>query len=103
MKPAVARSRYALANTHITMPKNHIMYSNVTGRPYTSVEEIRKFLPLQMTKSVQWHSVITNIHLDEGCNQFIECGAMGSQSAMVKLILDDKTDLAFCSSNQNKS
>ena len=51
------------------------------------MEEIRKFLPLQMTKPAQWHSVITNIHLDKGCNQFIECGAMRSQSAMVKFVL----------------
>lgn len=103
MKPALAQFRKTLASTHITFPRDHVVYSNVTGRPYTSVKEIRKLLPMQMVKPVKWHSTITNIHLEEGCNQFIECGAMRSQSSMVKLILDDKTGLKFYSSDQKES
>lgn len=103
MKPAVTRFRKSLISTNITFPRDHVVYSNVTGRPYTSVEEIRKLLPIQMAKPVKWHSTITNIHLDEGCSQFIECGAMRSQSSMVKLIFGDKKGLTFYSSDQKES
>ena len=103
MKPAMARFRKTLLSTHITFPRDHVVYSNVTGRPYTSVKEIRKLLPMQMVKPVKWHSTITSIHLEEGCNQFIECGAMRSQSSMVKLILGDKAGLTFYSSDQKES
>lgn len=104
MMPAMASFKQALAKTRIKMPREYIVYSNVTGRPYRSVYDIRTFLSLQMIKPVQWHSVISSIHFDEGCDHFLECGAMRSQSAMVKLILkDDVDDLQFFSSDKNKS
>eukprot|EP00985_Skeletonema_marinoi_P024812 scaffold17596_cov133-Skeletonema_marinoi.AAC.2 len=99
MMPAVNEFRRALARTGIQMPRHHLVYSNVTGRPYQSVAEIRKLLPLQMTKPVQWQATIEHIHFKEGCNRFVECGAMRSQSAMVKLILADHQDLKFYSSD----
>ena len=98
------RFKEALARTHIEMPRECLVYSNVTGRPYKSVEEIRTFLPLQMIKIVQWYSTIRSIYFEEGCNSFIECGAMRSQSAMTKLILKDDVDsLEFLSSDKNEN
>jgi malonyl CoA-acyl carrier protein transacylase/acetyltransferase-like isoleucine patch superfamily enzyme len=99
MMPAVNEFRRVLARTCIQMPRHHLVYSNVTGRPYKSVAEIRKLLPLQMTKPVQWQATIEHIHFKEGCNKFVECGAMRSQSAMVKLILPNHQDLKFYSSD----
>ena len=104
MKPAMASFKQALAKTRISMPREYIVYSNVTGLPYRSVDDIRTFLPLQMIKPVQWHSVIKSIHFEEGCNHFVECGATRSQSATVKLILnDDVDDLEFFSSDEKKN
>ena len=99
MLPAIAKFKLALAKIDIKMPKEHIVYSNVTGAPYTSVNDVRTFLPLQMIRPVQWHSIIQNIHLEEGCRHFVECGPMRTQSAMVKLILADAVDLQFSSSD----
>lgn len=104
MKPALKRFKQVLASTQIEMPRENLVYSNVTGRPYASVEEIRSFLPLQMIKPVQWHSTIHSIYFEEGCKSFIECGAMRTQSAMVKLVLKDEEDsLEFLSSDKNKN
>lgn len=89
MKPAVRRFREALMNTQVTLPRDYIVYSNVTGKPYSSADEIRKYLILQMTNPVKWHEIVTNLHTDERCTQFIECGGMNSLSTMTRLILDN--------------
>ncbi len=103
MKPALAKFKSILANTKITMPRDHIVYSNVTGRPYTSVKEIRKLLPLQMIKPVMWHSTVKNIHVDERCKKFIECGATQTQSKIVKMILRNEDNIEVISfDNVNK-
>jgi malonyl CoA-acyl carrier protein transacylase len=114
----MAKFKDALKNTAIEMPTRHIVYSNVTGKasikislniigvviklhniltlnnmhqiqPYTSVDEIRTLLPLQMIKPVQWHTTIRRIYFDEDCKRFLECSATGILTTMVKLILGD--------------
>jgi len=83
------------------MPRKYIAYSNLKGKPYTSVDDTRKYFPLQMIKPVQWHSVVTNMHMVEGCRPSIECGAMRSLSDMVKLFLEDTANVEFFSSDEN--
>ena len=42
----------ALKGIEIKLPENYLVYSNVTGLPYASTNEIRKLLPVQMISSV---------------------------------------------------
>lgn len=94
MKPAQMRFKKALANVEITLPTDVLVYSNVTGRPYRSVEEIRELLSLQISSPVEWHDTILDMVENEGISRFIECGPMNTLSKMVALILPD-----FSSSN----
>lgn len=47
--------------------------SNVTARPYQSVEEIRKLLPIQISRPVQWTQTMEFL-TNEGANQVLEVG-----------------------------
>lgn len=55
MAPAVPKLREILDSVHIKMP-NFPVYSNVTGLPYGSMDEIRTGLALQVTHPVLWGS-----------------------------------------------
>lgn len=60
MRPAVAELEAVLRNTDIQVP-NFCVYSNVTGLPYQSVEEIRTGLALQLTKPVLWEDTMCDM------------------------------------------
>ncbi len=77
----------ALKSIKIILPKDVLVYSNISGRPYASAEEIRKMLPLQITSPVQWHKTISDMSRNEGIKKFIECGPQNSLSKMLPLIL----------------
>jgi (acyl-carrier-protein) S-malonyltransferase len=52
MKTAARKFEDALKSINIKLPGNCLVYSNVTGRPYSSVDEIRRLLPYQITQPV---------------------------------------------------
>ena len=85
MEPAVATLRSVLEGLQIHSPKIPV-YSNVTGRPYTSVSEIRECLALQVTRPVLWETVVRNMIQDHAGIQFCEIGPGKQLKAMLRRI-----------------
>eukprot|EP00966_Prymnesium_polylepis_P090004 2084094-Prymnesium_polylepis.1 len=54
----------------IQMPSITV-YSNVTGKPYTSVEEIKKLLVRQLLEPVMWEQGIKEL-ITSGHSQYVE-------------------------------
>lgn len=74
----------ALDNTAFTDAKIPV-YSNVTGNPIQSSEEIRIALKEQLTAAVRWESSIRNMIAD-GADNFIEIGPGKVLQGLVKRI-----------------
>lgn len=74
----------ALDNTAFTDAKIPV-YSNVTGNPIQSSEEIRTALKEQLTAAVRWESSIRNMIAD-GTDNFIEIGPGKVLQGLVKRI-----------------
>lgn len=85
MQPAVAKLQSVLQNIHIELPKIPV-YSNVTGRPYTSVGEIRDCLALQVTRPVLWETLVRNMITDYPSIRFHEVGPGKQLKAMLRRI-----------------
>ena len=66
----------------LTLPTDFLLYSNVTGTPYTSVEEIRRLLRKQIIEPVQWQHTIQEMTIEGKVTKFYECGPMNSLSRM---------------------
>ena len=60
MAPAQRALEAALAEAPLRMPRMPV-YSNVTGRPYTSVEEMRQLLGQQLTAGVRWEHTMRHM------------------------------------------
>jgi [acyl-carrier-protein] S-malonyltransferase len=60
MEPAVAQLKAFLKDVDIREPVVPV-YSNVTGLPYASVDEIREGLALQITSPVLWSATISHM------------------------------------------
>eukprot|EP01029_Cantina_marsupialis_P019073 TRINITY_DN4435_c0_g1_i1.p1 TRINITY_DN4435_c0_g1~~TRINITY_DN4435_c0_g1_i1.p1 ORF type:complete len:393 (+),score=144.02 TRINITY_DN4435_c0_g1_i1:140-1180(+) len=82
MSPASDALRKALDGVKITMPKIDV-YSNVTAKPYSSVEEIRATLVRQLVEPVQWEKSMKNL-IASGINEFVELGPRAQLKAMMK-------------------
>lgn len=76
----------------ITLPEDKLVYSNVTGRPYKSAEEIKQNLKRHITSPVLWHSTVNSLVQEERVTTFIECGPMSVLSKTVQAILRDGSD-----------
>lgn len=76
----------------MTLPTDKLIYSNVTGRPYKSVEEIRQNLKKHIVSPVLWHSTIQSLIEEEGVSTFLECGPMTVLSKTVEAIVKDGSD-----------
>lgn len=61
------------------------IYSNVTGEPMTTVDEIKERLSEQMTSSVKWHQTMENM-LASGTESFLEPGPGSQLKSMMKRI-----------------
>lgn len=73
MKSAVPKLESALRSAPLRLPAITV-YSNVTGKPYSSVEEIRQLLAEQVVRPVQWLSTINNMIGAHGVEGFAEVG-----------------------------
>jgi [acyl-carrier-protein] S-malonyltransferase len=60
MAPAQRALEAALAEAPLRMPRVPV-YSNVTGRPYTSIEEMRQLLGQQLTAGVRWEHTMRHM------------------------------------------
>ena len=58
MKPAQKALERALKDITIQFPERYLVYSNVKGSPYCSVEEIRILLVKKLVKPVQCHTIM---------------------------------------------
>jgi [acyl-carrier-protein] S-malonyltransferase len=88
MMPAAEEMARELQRYEWQMPECQVI-SNVTGRPYTSVEEMWEQLPRQLYNPVQWLEGVTFM-LQHRVKAFIE---MGPQNVL-KNIMGDITDQA---------
>ena len=85
MQPAVEKIRSVLDTLQINTPRIPV-YSNVTGKPYTSVDEIRECLAQQVTRPVLWDSVIQNMASDYFKARFCEVGPGKQLKAILRRI-----------------
>ena len=74
----------ALAEADVQMPSIKV-YSNVTGKPYTSVEEIKELLKRQMLEPVKWEQGTKDL-ITMGCSQYVEPGPGKQLKAMMRRI-----------------
>ncbi len=72
MKPAVAALEQVLQQVNIKPPRLPV-WANVTARPHTGPEEIRRLLARQVVEPVQWEQTVRNL-LADGCDRFYEIG-----------------------------
>ena len=84
MEPARKKLAEAIANTHFSEPICPV-YQNVDAKAHTNVEEIRSNLISQLTAPVRWTQIIQNM-LNDGTNQFVECGPGNVLQGLVKKV-----------------
>jgi [acyl-carrier-protein] S-malonyltransferase len=84
MQPAAEAMRAALATTTIRPPRVAVV-ANVTARPVTEPEEIRRLLVEQVTGTVRWRDCVAFM-AEQGADKFIECGAGKVLTGLLKRI-----------------
>ena len=83
MSPALERFSDAVNRTPLVMPSIPI-YSNVTAKPFTNVEDMRELVIKQLMHTVSWNELINNMRSDyPGCS-FVECGPARQLHAMLR-------------------
>ena len=87
MTAAGAALSKVLDEADIQMPSIHV-YSNVTGKPYTSVDEIKALLKRQLLEPVKWEQG-TNDLIALGHAQYVEPGPGKQLKAMMRRICPD--------------
>lgn len=83
MSPAIEQFTEAVNKTPLQLPSLPV-YSNVTGQPYSSVDNIRSILIKQLTSCIVWDKVITNMMKDFPQCSFVECGPGRQLTYLVK-------------------
>lgn len=81
--PAAAAFRAAVRRTPMRLPARAV-YSNVTGRPYASVAEIKARLVEQLTTQVQWAATLESLIRERRAAAFFELGPQKQLQAMMK-------------------
>jgi len=89
--PLMQAAQEALSKTldaaDIKMP-SIMVYSNVTGKPYESVEQIRAQLKRQLLEPVMWEQGTKHL-VALGCTQYVETGPGKQLKAMMRRIDPD--------------
>jgi [acyl-carrier-protein] S-malonyltransferase len=83
MQPAAEAMRQALAGVTIHAPACPVV-ANVTARPVSSPDDIRRLLVEQVTGRVRWRECVTWMAGEGGVTRFLEVGAGKQLSGMVK-------------------
>ena len=84
MQPAADVMREALAAVAIQTPVVPVI-ANVTARPVTEAETIRRLLVEQVTGSVRWRESVLFMK-EQGITQLVECGSGSVLAGMTKRI-----------------
>ncbi|HJR64706.1 MAG TPA: ACP S-malonyltransferase [Gemmatimonadaceae bacterium] len=88
MAVATAGLRAALDEATIESPAFPV-YSNVSGRPATSLDDLRTLLLDQLVSPVKWIDVVTNIAADHPGALFVEVGPGSVLTGLVRRIVPD--------------
>ena len=92
MRPAADAMQDALAQTAIAAPIVPIV-ANVTARPTTDPEEIRRLLVAQVTGTVRWRECVTFM-ADAGVTRFVEVGAGKVLTGLLKRLAPGASGIA---------
>ncbi|WP_424963727.1 ACP S-malonyltransferase [Ekhidna sp.] len=84
MEPAREELADAIQNTNFNDPKCPV-YQNVDAKGYSSVDDIKKNLVLQLTSPVRWTQSVQNMIAD-GASSFTECGPGKVLQGLVKKV-----------------
>ena len=84
MKNATNEMKSIILETEFKDPTHNII-SNVTAKPVSSSDQIKKLLIEQIEKPVRWRESVLNM-IGSGINQFIEVGPGKVLSSLVKRI-----------------
>jgi [acyl-carrier-protein] S-malonyltransferase len=87
MQAASEKLAKTLDEAEIKMPSIAV-YSNVTGKPYESVEEIKTLLKRQLLEPVRWEQGTQHL-VTIGCKQYVEAGPGKQLKAMMRRIDQD--------------
>ncbi|HEY0052086.1 MAG TPA: ACP S-malonyltransferase [Caulobacteraceae bacterium] len=102
MQPAADEMAAALAGATIVSPVVPLV-ANVTARPVTDPEEIRRLLVEQVTGRVRWRESIEWLAGQGGVTRFVELGSGKVLSGMVKRIAPDAEAMALNGAEEMES
>ena len=94
MQPAAEAMAQALAEVTIRSPEAPLL-ANVTARPVTDPDEIRKLLVEQVTGRVRWRESVQWLVEEGGVTRFAETGAGKVLTGMVKRIAPEAEGVAL--------
>ena len=93
MQPAAVEMQAALAKTHFSAPKTHLV-ANVLAAPAGDPSQIPRLLVQQVTGTVRWRESIAYM-AGQGVTQFYELGAGKVLSGLVKRIAETAAGAAI--------
>jgi [acyl-carrier-protein] S-malonyltransferase len=93
MRPAAEAMNEALAKVNITAP-NVPVVANVTARPVTAPDEIRRALVAQVTGTVRWRESVAFM-ANAGVDRFLELGAGKVLTGLLKRIAQGAMGVAI--------
>jgi [acyl-carrier-protein] S-malonyltransferase len=93
MQPAAEAMEAALARVNIAAPKIPVV-ANITARPVTGAEGIRRGLVAQVTGTVRWRESVAFM-ASAGVNRFLELGTGKVLTGLLKRIAEGATGIAI--------
>src|SRR5690606_38708781 len=94
MQPAAEEMAAALADARIVAPSTPVV-ANVTARPETDPDVLRRLLVEQVTGRVRWRESMEWMASEGGVTRFVEVGAGKVLTGMAKRIAPDAEALAL--------
>jgi [acyl-carrier-protein] S-malonyltransferase len=94
MQPAADEMAAALAEAAIAQPSAPLV-ANITARPTSEPESIRRLLVEQVTGRVRWRESVEWLAGEGGVTRFVECGAGKVLTGMAKRIAPDADAVAL--------
>ena len=83
MSPAMERFSDAVNAAPLVTPSIPI-YSNVTAKPFTNIEDMKELIIKQLTHTISWNELINNVRSDYPDCSFVECGPGRQLHAMLR-------------------
>jgi [acyl-carrier-protein] S-malonyltransferase len=93
MEPARELLASAIQQTSFH-PSSIPVYQNINALPFTDANQIKQNLIDQLTGPVRWTQIVENM-VNDGANQFIECGPGKVLQGLVKKISSESSTLSL--------